>query len=136
MKEVELQFTPAATNVQRVVAKFECVLQQMHNAFKALASNEANDSVANSLTDPLKASCRLQNDVIYQREEENETCCARCSVLELQAVIGRWESHVSRCEKQLEDTLGDVVKLAGLYALVLEELEGAFDTQLETLASV
>ena len=33
------------------------------------------------------------------------------------------ESHVSRCEKKLKDNLDDEIKLAGLEALVLEELK-------------
>ena len=37
--------------------------------------------------------------------------------------IERWESYVSRCEKKLNDTLDDEIKLAGLEALVPEELE-------------
>ena len=47
----------------------------------------------------------------------------RCSHLELQAGIERWESHVSRYEKKLKDKLDDEIKLAGLEALVPEELE-------------
>ena len=38
-------------------------------------------------------------------------------------MIECWESHASRCEKKLKDKLGDEIKLAGLYALVPEELE-------------
>ena len=33
------------------------------------------------------------------------------------------ESHVLRCEKKLKDNLDDEIKLAGLEALVLEELK-------------
>ena len=47
----------------------------------------------------------------------------RCSFLELQAEIERWESYVSRHEKKLKDKLDDEIKLAGLEALVLEELQ-------------
>ena len=47
----------------------------------------------------------------------------RCSPLKLQAVIERWESYVSRCEKKLKEKLDDEIKLAGLEALVLEELQ-------------
>ena len=45
------------------------------------------------------------------------------SVLELQAGIERWESYVSAHEKTLRDTLDDEIKLAGLEALVPQELE-------------
>ena len=47
----------------------------------------------------------------------------RCSLLELQAEIERWESYVSRFEKKLKDKLDDEIKFAGLEALVPEELE-------------
>ena len=47
----------------------------------------------------------------------------RCSLLELQAGIERWESYVSRFEKKMKDKLGDEIKLAGLESLVPEELE-------------
>ena len=38
-------------------------------------------------------------------------------------MIERWESYVSRCEKKLKEKLDDEIKLAGLQALVLEELQ-------------
>ena len=47
----------------------------------------------------------------------------RCPLLELQAGIERWESYVSLHEKKLKDKLDDEIKLAGLEALVPEELE-------------
>ena len=48
----------------------------------------------------------------------------RCFLLEPQAEIERWESCVSRYEKKLKDKLDDdEIKLAGLEALVPEELE-------------
>ena len=47
----------------------------------------------------------------------------RCSLLDLQAGTERWESYVSRYEKKLKGKVGDEIKLAGLEALVLEELE-------------
>ena len=46
----------------------------------------------------------------------------RCSLLELQAGIERWESYVSRYEKKLKDKFDDEIKLAGQEALVPEEL--------------
>ena len=46
----------------------------------------------------------------------------RCSHSGLQASVERWESYVSCYEQKLKDTL-DEIKLAGLEALVLEELE-------------
>ena len=67
--------------------------------------------------------------MIRQQEEENETFCARsfslgrCSLLELQAGIERWESDVSRNEKKMKDKLDDEIKLAGLVSLVPDELE-------------
>ena len=47
----------------------------------------------------------------------------RCSLLQLQAEIERWESYVSRYEKKMKDKMDDEIKLAGLEALVPEELE-------------
>ena len=47
----------------------------------------------------------------------------RCSLLELQAGIERWESFVSRNEKNLKDKFDDENKLAGHEALVPEGLE-------------
>ena len=46
----------------------------------------------------------------------------RCSLLELQAGIERWETHVARYEK-LKGKMDDEIKRAGLESLVLEELE-------------
>ena len=37
--------------------------------------------------------------------------------------IERWESYVSRYEKQLKDKLDDEIKLTGFEALVPDELE-------------
>ena len=45
------------------------------------------------------------------------------SLLELQAGIERWESYVSRYEKNLRIKLDDEIKLAGLEALAPVELE-------------
>ena len=44
-------------------------------------------------------------------------------MLEFQVGIERWKSYVSRCQKQLKDTLDDEITLAGLEALVPEEQE-------------
>ena len=69
--------------------------------------------------------CR--ND-IRRQEEEREILISkiislgRCSLLELQAGIERWESYVSRYQKKLKDTFDDE-RFVGLEALVPEELE-------------
>ena len=47
----------------------------------------------------------------------------RCSLLDYQAGIERWESYESRYEKKLKNKMDDEIKLAGLEALVPEELE-------------
>ena len=67
---------------------------------------------------------------MIRQEEGNETFCARsfispgqCSLPEFQAEIERWESYVSRYEKKLKDKLDGEIKLAGLEALLPEELE-------------
>ena len=91
----------------------ECVLQQMHTPLMALTSYEANDIVANSRKNPSEAWRRLQkrHDPTTGGRKRNLLrtiiSLGRCSLLELQAVI----------------ELDHEMKLAGLGALVLEELE-------------
>ena len=107
----------------------EFVLQQMHTALMALTSYEANDTVANSRKNPLEAWRRLlkRYDPTTGGRKRNLLrtiiSLGRCSLLELQAVIERWESFVSRYEKKMRDKLDDEIKLAGLESLVPEELE-------------
>ena len=101
----------------------------MHTALVALTSCEANDIVANSRKIPLEAWRRLQKgyDLTTGGRKRNllRTIFSpgRCSLLELQAGIERWESCVSRYEKKLKDRMDDEIKLAGLEALVLKEPE-------------
>ena len=101
----------------------------MHTALMALTSYEANDIVANSRKNPLDAWRRLQKryDPTTGGRKRNllRTIIfpGRCSLLELQAGIERWESYVSRYEKKMKDKLDDEIKLAGLESLVPEELE-------------
>ena len=101
----------------------------MHAALMALTSYEPNDLVANSRKNPSEAWRKLQkrHDPTTGGRTRNllRTIISpgRCSLLELQAVIERWESYVSRYEKKLKDKLDDEIKLAGLGALVPEELE-------------
>ena len=107
----------------------EFELQQMHTALMALTSYEANDIVADSRKNPLGAWRRLQKryDPTTGGRKRNllRTIISpgRCSLLELQAGIERWESYVSRYEKETKDKLDDEIKLAGLESLVPEELE-------------
>ena len=105
------------------------MLQQMHTALMALTSCEANDIVANSLKNLLEAWRRLQKrcDPTTGGRKRNlmRTIISpgRCSLLELQAGVERWESCVSRYKKNMKDKLDDEIKLAGLESLVREELE-------------
>ena len=107
----------------------EFVLQHMHTALIALTSYEASDIAANSRENPLEAWRRLQKryDPTTKKRKQNllRTIISpgRCSLLELQAGIERWESYVSRHEKKMKDKLDDEIKLAGLESLVPEELE-------------
>ena len=123
------EFLLTATNQERGVQNLEFVLQQMHTALMALTSYEANDIVANSRKNPLEAWRRLQKryDPTTGGRKRNvlRTIISpgRCSLLELQAGIGRWRSYVSRYEKRLKNKMDDEIKLAGLEALVPEELE-------------
>ena len=113
--ETNLEFLPSETNLDRGVQILEFVLQQMHTTLMAFTSYEANDIVANSRKNPLEA---------WRKRSLLRTIISpgRCSLLELQAGIERWESYVSRCEKKLKDKLDDEIKFAGLEALVPESL--------------
>ena len=107
----------------------EFVLQQLHTALMALTSYEPNDLFANSRKNQLEAWRRLQKryDPTTGGRKRNllRTIISpgRCSLLELSGGIERWESYVSRYEKKLKNKLDDEIKLAGLEALVPEELE-------------
>ena len=100
-------------------------MQQMHTALMALTSYEANAIVAISRKNPLEAWRKVQKryDPTTSGRKRNllRTIISpgRCSLLELQAEIERWESYVSRNEKKMKDKLDDEVKLASLEALVL-----------------
>ena len=139
MTAIGLEFLPTDANKDRGVQNLEFVLQQMHTALMALTSYEANDIVANSRKNPLKAWRRLQKryDSTTGGRKRNllRTIISpgRCSLLELQAVIERLESYVSRHKKKMKDKLDDEIKLAGLESLVPEETS---DPQLESPANI
>ena len=105
------------------------IWQQMHTALMALTSYEPNEIVANSRKNPLEAWRRLQKryDPTAGGRKRNRLrtiiSSGRCSLLELQSGIERWECYVSRYEQKRKDKLDDEIKLAGLEALVPEELE-------------
>ena len=85
--------------------------------------------IANSRKNPLEAWRRLQKrydpSTGGRKRNLRRTIISpgRCSLLELQAGIERWESSVSRHEEKMKDKLDDEIKLAGLVSLVKEELE-------------
>ena len=101
----------------------------MHAALSALTSSEADDTVATWRENPLEAWRRLQKrfDPTSGGRKGNLISkiisLGRCSPLELQAGIERWESYVSRYQKKLKDTFDDEIRFVGLEALVPEELE-------------
>ena len=101
----------------------------MHTALMALTNYEANDIDANTRKNPLEAWRRLQKryDPTTGGRKRNLlrtiNSPGRCSLLELRAGIERRESFVSRYEKKLKGKMDDEIKLAGLEALVPEELE-------------
>ena len=111
--EQPTEFTTTDTNEDRGVQNMDFVLQQMHTALMALTSYEANDIVANSRKNPLEAWRRLQkrDDPTTGGRKRNLLrsiiSSGRCSLLELQAGIERWESYVSRYEKKMKDMLDD-----------------------------
>ena len=125
MRTLDLEFLPTDTNEDRRVQNLEFVPQQMLTALMALTSYKANDIVANSRNNPLEAWRRLQKryDPTTGRRKRTIISPGRCSLLELQAGIERWESYVSRHEKKMKDKFVDEIKLAGLESLVPEELE-------------
>ena len=106
---IDLEFLPTSTNQERGVQNLELVLQQMHTALMALTSCVANEIVANSWKNPLEAWRRLQKryDPTTGGRHRNLLrtiiSLGRCTILELQAWIERWESYVSRYEKKLKD---------------------------------
>ena len=121
---IDIEFLPTCTNTERRVQNLEFVLQQMHTALMALTSYEENEIV-----NPLEAWRRLQKryDPTTGGGKRNLLraiiSLGRCFLLELQAGIERWESYVSSYEKKLKSKLDVEIKLAGLEALVPEELE-------------
>ena len=126
---IDVEFLPTDMNEDKGVQKLGFVLQQMHTTLMALTSYEANDIVANSRKNPLEAWRRLQKryDPTTGGRKRNllrtVNTFGRCSLLELQAGVERWDSYVSRCVKKMKDKLDDEIKFAGLESLVLEELE-------------
>ena len=112
---INREFLPTATNQERGVQNLKFVLQQLHTALMALTSYEANDNVTNSRKNPLEAWRRLQKryDPITGGRKRNFLRTirspGRCSLVELQAGIERWESYVSRYEKNMKDKLDDPV---------------------------
>ena len=126
---IDLEFLPTDTNEDRGVQTWSlcCSRCTQHSWLSRVC--EANDTVANSRKNPLEAWRRLQKryDPAGGGRKRNilRTIISpgRCSLLELQAGIERWESYVSRCEKKMKDKLDDEIKLVGLGSLVPEELE-------------
>ena len=99
-----------------VIMESEMLLE---TALMALTSYEANDIVAQSRKNPLEAWRRLQKrydpTTGGRKRHLLRTIISleRCSLLEFQAGIERWESCVSRYEKKPKDNLDDEIKLAG-----------------------
>ena len=83
----------------------ELILQHMHETLMTRTSQEANDIVANSRKNPLEAWRRPHEryDPTGGGRKRNilRTIISpgRCSLLELQAGIERWETCVARCER-------------------------------------
>ena len=99
------------------------------SSFCSRCVQRSYDIVANSRKNTLEAWRRLQKRYDRTRGGKKRNLLrtivspGRCSLLELQAGIERWESVVSRDEKKLKNKMNDEIKLAGLEALVPEELE-------------
>ena len=126
---IDLNILPTSTNVERGVRNLEFVLQQMHTALVALTGHPSNDIFANSRKNPLEGWRRLQKrydpTTVGRSRNVLRTIISlgRCSLLEVQARIKRWESYVSNVKEKLKDKVDDENMLAGPEALVPEELE-------------
>ena len=125
---IDLELLPTDSNDCRDVRNLEFILQHMHETLMTLTRQEANDIFANSRKNPLEAWRRLhaRYDPAAGGRKRNifRTIISpgRCSLQELQAGIGRWETHEARYEK-LKGKMDDEIKRAGLESLVPEELE-------------
>ena len=112
------------TNQERGAQDLEFILQQMHTVLTDITIGEAKDIVANSRKNPLETWRRLQKrpDSKAGGRKRNLlrtiVSAERCSLLELQAGLERWESAVSQYEEKSKNKLNDEIKLAGLEALV------------------
>ena len=109
----------------------------------ALTRYEASDNVANSRKNPSEAWRRLQKryepTTGGRRTKPSAHDHFFWTVLSSGTPSGDRTLgvlHVSRYEKKMKDKLDDEIKLAGLEALVPEELEKHSDTQLESLANI
>ena len=122
---IDLEFLPTESNGGRGVRNLEFVLKHMHEMLRSRTSQEANDIVANSQKNPLEAWRRLHErfDPTAGGRKRNilRTVISPgcCSLQELQAGIGRWESYVGRYEK-LKGKLDDEIKRAAPESLVPE----------------
>ena len=124
---IDLEFLPTESNKDPGLQNLDFILQQMHPALTAYTSQEANDIVANSRKNPLEAWRRLQRyDPTTGGRKRNllrTIISPGCSILEPQAGIERWEFYVSRYEENLKGKMDNEIKLAGMDALVAEDLE-------------
>ena len=125
---IDPEFLPTDSNEGRGVRNLELILQHIHETLTTRTSQEANDIVANSRKNPLEAWRRLHEryDPTGGGRKRNTLrpiiSPGRCSLLELQAGIESWETHVARDEK-LKGKMDDEIKRDGLESLVPEELE-------------
>ena len=93
---IDREFLPIRTNQERRAQDLEFSLQQkhgvlqMHTTLSDITIGEAKDIVANSRKNPLETWRRLRTIVSPER----------CSLLELQAGMDRWESAVSQYEEK------------------------------------
>ena len=105
------EFLPIMTNQERGVQNLEFILQQTHTMLSDLTSGEANDIVANSRKNPLEVWRRLQKkyDPTTGRRKRNIPHAIvspkRCSLLELQVGMERWESAVSQYEERSKNKI-------------------------------
>ena len=127
--EWSAEFPLIRTNQERGVQNLGLIPQQTHSMLTDHTSGEANDIVANLRKNTLEAWRRPQkspNSTAGGRKKNllrTIVSAERCSLLELQAGMGRRESAASQYEENSKNKMNDEIKLAGLEALAPEELE-------------
>ena len=124
---IDLEFLPTSTNVDRGVRNLEFVLQQMHTALMALLVMRQMTLLSTRGRTRWRDGEDCRNALIRRQEEDHEASNDHFSwtVLSSGSSSEDQTMEVLRVErrKKLKDKVDDESRLAGLEALVPEELE-------------